>query len=383
LHFLLAVLLSKSPANYFSSIKHIMSFGVGLSDIFQALQVVKVTYDAWKDAPEKYKAISQRLRSLQGPLQHLATHYKHPQRKAKKASSQRDLDDILSNIGDTVQRLTRILNKHSGLKFWDRLRLSAHEVDDLSAALDRHILDLTCFSSSLGLQNDREIQHSQQNLQRGQDEILRLVSQLLPSKVPQTTIEAVADSVDSVSMSSSFMTEYSNEDDDPAVWRAFRRKAIAEGVTSRDLQLYEAPIHDILRTVAADRHRGRQRRLPSNSAEQASSATIHPPNPYPHYADEDEHYTYSPTSEEIHCSTIYPDPSMEPRGRRNLFPGEEWQEQPRSRLIQHDNDAAHMTARERPQRHQRQRSRSIEPGIKGRCSPVSSSRGALPLLGWM
>jgi hypothetical protein len=339
------------PANHFSSVKHKMSFGVGLSDIFQALQAVKVTYDSWKDAPEKYKAISQRLRSLQGPLQHLATHYKHPQRKTKKASSQRDLEDILSAIGNTVQRLTRILDKRSGLKFWDRLRLSAHEVDDLSAALDRHILDLTCFSSSLGLQNDREIQHSQQNLQRGQDEILRLVSQLLPAKVPQTTIEAVAESVDSVSMSSSFMTEYSNEDDDPAVWRAFRRKAISEGVTSRDLQLYEAPIHDILRTVAAERHRGRRRRLPSNSAEQARSAAISSPGPHTHYAneDEDELYTYSPTSEENHCFLIYPNPSMEPRERRDLLPVQEWQGRPSSNPPYQTSDAVYMRTHERPQ----------------------------------
>jgi hypothetical protein len=341
-----------------------MSFGVGLSDIFQALQVVKVTYDAWKDAPEKYKAISQRLRSLQGPLQHLATHYKHPQRKAKKASSQRDLDNILSTIDRTLQQLTRILDKRSSLKFWDRLRLSAHEVNDLSAALDRHVLDLTCFSSSLGLQNDREIQHGQENLQRGQDEILRIVSQLLPSKVPQTTIEAVAESVDSVSMSSSFMTEYSNEDDDPAVWQAFRRKAIAEGVTSRDLQLYEAPIHDILRTVAADRHRGRRRRGPtSSSVGQARNEIISPSSPHPHFADEDQHYAYSPAFDGSPCSPAYLDPSTVPQGRRDLFPVEDWQEQQSARPLYHDSDAVHMTTRDRSRRRPRQRSRSVEAGV--------------------
>jgi hypothetical protein len=360
-----------------------MSFGVGLSDIFQALQAVKVTYDSWKDAPEKYKVISQRLRSLQGPLQHLATHYNYPQRKAKKASSQRDLEGILSAIGNTVQRLTRILDKRSGLKFWDRLRLSAHEVDDLSAALDRHILDLTCFSSSLGLQNDREIQHSQQNLQRGQDEILRLVSQLLPAKVPQTTIEAVAESVDSVSMSSSFMTEYSNEDDDPAVWRAFRRKAIAEGVTSRDLQLYEAPIHDILRTVAADRHRGRRQRLLSYSAEQTRTDTFSSPNPQPHYADEYEHYTCSPTSEEIHCPPIYPDPAMEPRGRRDLLPVQEWQDHPSSKPPHQDDDVVQVRTHECPQRRRKQRSQSVETGTEDHCSDRMSSRVTVSSLGRM
>jgi len=62
-----------------------------------------------------------------------------------------------------------------------------------------------------------------------QDEILRLVSELLPFKIPQTTLEAVAESVDSVSMSLSFMADYSIEDDDPSVWRDCRRKAIVEG----------------------------------------------------------------------------------------------------------------------------------------------------------
>lgn len=348
-----------------------MSFGVGLGDIVQALQAVKFTYDAWKNAPEKYRAISQRLRSLQGPLQRLATHYKYPQRKARKTGSQRDLDDILSTIGNTVQRLTRILDKRSGLKFWDRLRLSAHEVDDLNAALDRHILDLTCFSSSLGLQNDREIQHGQQNLQRGQDEILRLVSQLLPPKVPQTTIEAVAESVDSVSMPSSFMTEYSNEDDDPAVWRAFRRKAIAEGVTSRDLQLYEAPIHDILRTVAADRHRGRRRRPRlRSSVQQARNDTISPTRPQSYYADENEYYTHSPALEEDHCSSI---DIMEPRGRRGVLPDEGWQEQLSSTPLHHDSDAVHMG--ERRQQRRRQRSPSKDAWIEGHCSEAVSSRG--------
>jgi hypothetical protein len=129
-------------------------------------------------------------------------------------------------------------------------------------------------------------------VQSGQDEIIQLVSQLLSSKVPQTTIEAAAESVDSVSMSSSFMAEYSVEDDDPAVWRAFSRKAITEGVTSRDLQLYQAPLHDILRTAASDRHRGRRRRLcPSSSEEQARDVVPSPPCPHPHYADEDVHYT--------------------------------------------------------------------------------------------
>ena len=239
-----------------------MSFGVGVADIIQALHFVKVTYDSWRDAPERYQAIKQRLQALRGPLRRLARHYGDSGRQMSR-SSQRDLDNILFSIEHTLEQLDRIIVKRSDLRLWDRLRLSSHEINDLSSALDRHIQDLTFLCSSLGLENGREIrhgqevlQHGQHNLKQGQDELLRLMSQLLPPKVPMETIEAVAQSVDSLKMSSSFMTDY-GDDDDPAVWREFRRKAIAEGVTSRDLELYQVPLHDTLRSLGT-RHTSRR-----------------------------------------------------------------------------------------------------------------------------
>ena len=213
-----------------------------------------MTYDSWKDAPEKYQAIKQRLLALRGPLDRLARHYGESQRHMSR-SFQRDLDNILFSIENTLEQLGRIIVKRSDLRFWDRLRLNSREVNDLSGALDSHIQDLTFVCSSLGLEDGREIrhgqevlQHGQRDLQRGQDELLRLVSQLLPPKVPVETIEAVAHSVDSFGMSSSFMTDYGG-DDDPAVWRDFRRRAIAEGLTSRDLEQYQAPLHELLRSL--------------------------------------------------------------------------------------------------------------------------------------
>ncbi|KAM0710776.1 hypothetical protein Q7P35_001514 [Cladosporium inversicolor] len=239
-----------------------MSFGVGVADIIQALHFVKVTYDSWKDAPERYQAIKQRLHALRGPLKRLAGHYAGSHRRMSR-SSQRDLDNILFCIENTLEHLDRIIAKRSDLKFWDRLRLNSHEISDLSGALDRHVQDLTCLCTSLGLENSRQLrhgqeilQHGQHDLKQGQDELLRLVSQLLPPKVPVETVEAVAQSVDSFGMSLSFVTDYSDEDD-PAVWRDFRRKAIAEGVTSRDLETYEAPLHDLLRSLGTRRHKDR------------------------------------------------------------------------------------------------------------------------------
>jgi hypothetical protein len=253
-----------------------MSFGVGVADIIQALHFVQVTHESWKEAPERYHAVKRRLDTLRGPLNRLAALYAESKRRTSRGS-QRDLDNILFSIDNTLQTLDRIIDKRSDLRFWDRLRINTHEVNDLSAALDRHVQDLTCLCSALGLEDSRKIQERQETLQqgqrdlkRGQAELLRLVSRLLPPKVPMETIETVAHAVDCIGTSSSFMTDYGDEED-PRVWREFRRKAIAEGVTSRELETYQAPLHDILRSVSA-RQRDRQR-TPSNSRNKLTGTT--------------------------------------------------------------------------------------------------------------
>ncbi|GAB7327001.1 hypothetical protein MBLNU13_g10946t1 [Cladosporium sp. NU13] len=234
-----------------------MSFGVGVADIIQALHFVKVTYDSWKDAPERYQAIKQRLHALRGPLKRLARHYADSHRR-KSRSSQIDLDNILFSIENTLEHLDLIIVKRSDLKLWDRLRLNSHEINDLSGALDRHVQDLTCLCTSLGLENSRELrhgqkilQHGQNDLKQGQNELLRLVSQLLPPKVPVETLEAVAQSVGSFGVSSpSFTTDYGG-DDYPAVWREFRRKAVAERMTSRDLETASSTNNFVRRGIRA------------------------------------------------------------------------------------------------------------------------------------
>ncbi|KAM0713632.1 hypothetical protein Q7P37_010594 [Cladosporium fusiforme] len=250
-----------------------MSFGVGIADIVEALQFARATYEAWRDAPEKYRAVKQRLRSLRGPLQQLATHFEALQQHRKQPRSLRSsnpndhLESVLSSIQTTLDQLNRIIAKRSDLRFWDRLRLTGNEISDLSASLDRHVQDLTFLCGSLGLESGRQLYHSQQtlqrgqqDLQRGQDRLLRLVEQLLPARVPAATLEAVAESVDSLGASESLMmlTDHGDEDD-PEVWRKFRRKALSEGVTSRELEAYQAQLHDLLRAVGREKRRGRQR----------------------------------------------------------------------------------------------------------------------------
>lgn len=244
-----------------------MSFGVGVADIIQALHFVKVTYDSWKDAPERYQAIKQRLHALRGPLKRLAGYYADSHQR-KSRSSQRDLDNILFSIENTLEHLDRIIAKRSDLRFWDRLRLNSHEISDLSGVLDRHVQDLTCLCTSLGLENSRELrhgqevlQHGQHDLKQGQDELLRLVSQLLPPKVPMKTLEAVAQTVDPFGVSSSSITTDHDHEDDLAVWRDFPRKAVAEGLTNRDLEACQEPLHDTLRSFSARRHKDRKRML--------------------------------------------------------------------------------------------------------------------------
>jgi hypothetical protein len=101
------------------------------------------------------------------------------------------------------------------------------------------------------------LQNGQSDLKQGQDELLRLISQLLPAKVHVETLEAVAQSVDSFGVSSSSYAMGYGDEDDPAVWRDFRLKALSEGVTSRDLEAYQEPLHNVLRSSSARRQKDR------------------------------------------------------------------------------------------------------------------------------
>lgn len=209
-----------------------MSFGVGITDIVSALQFAKSTYEAWRDAPENYHLVKRRLLSLRGPLQELATHFSRSQRNishATTSSPQTDqsLEPLLSSLQTTLSHLNRIISKRRDLNFWDRLRLTSHEISDLGAALDRHVQDLTFLCGSLGLANGRDLYTSQQNLQRGQqdlrrgqDELIRLVAQLMPSKGLAATSGVVAGSIDS---DASFLTKYGDGDVHRAVLRDNRR----------------------------------------------------------------------------------------------------------------------------------------------------------------
>lgn len=249
-----------------------MSFGVGISDIIGALQFAKATCDSWRDAPARYNAIRGRLQSLQGPLyrfDHQLELFRRDATKRELAYWQEEAAIIFRPLEETLADLQDIVDRRSSLgtdkrRFWDRLRLGSRHINDLSGALDRHISDLTFLCTELALENDRKlslgqdtIRKRQQEIQQGQNEILRLVSEMLPAKASMATVEAVAETVESVSMSSSF-TEY--EGDDPDVWREFRRQAIADGITSKELERYEPEILQVLQTVVQKRNGGRRRR---------------------------------------------------------------------------------------------------------------------------
>lgn len=252
--------------------KDIMSFGVGISDIIGALQFAKATFDSWKDAPTRYIAIKDRLQSLQGPLHRLDYQLGLLEREATKrelAYWREEVAITFRPVAQTLVDLEEIVDRRGSLgtdkrNFWDRLRLGTRRVSELGNSLDRHISDLTFLCTELGLENDRKlsagqdaIRRNQRDLQEGQNEILRLVSEILPTKVPMATVEVVADTMESVSMSSSF-TEYGS--DDPEVWREFRRQAIAEGITSKELERYEPELLEVLHTVVQKRKKGRKRR---------------------------------------------------------------------------------------------------------------------------
>ena len=356
-----------------------MSFGVGVADIIQALHFVKVTYDSWKDAPERYQAIKQRLHALRGPLKRLAGYYADS-RPRKSRSSQRDLDKILLSIENTLEHLECIIVKRSDLKFWDRLRLNSHEISGLSGALDRHVQDLTCLCTSLGLENSRGLlhgqevlQHGQHDLKQGQDELLRLVSQLLPPKVPAETLEAVAQSVESFGVSSSSsITDYGDEDD-PAVWQDFRRRAIAESVTSRDLEAYQAPLHELLRSLSAGRQKDRRPVLSTPTISFDEALELPPRMPRSSRRHDDKSYLF-PDFDDL--PSRYHERSLS-RGResweppRHLLVGD--MRGARSSSLAEEGYIRH-TSRERS-RHQRRRGNSLSVESESRSEVTLVIRG--------
>lgn len=182
-----------------------MSFGVGVSDIFEALQLLRSTYQAWRDAPRKYRAIKQRLRTLRVPLRQLARHFQDFQRCQSSVKSGGDVSDIFASIEDILDQLDSILDKRKGLTLWDRLRIGAGDVDSLNAVLDRQIQDLTLLCCSVGLENLRELGHAheallqlQQDLKQGQEDLRWVVEQVLLSGTTHSITKAQSKTLGSV-----------------------------------------------------------------------------------------------------------------------------------------------------------------------------------------
>lgn len=335
-----------------------MSFGVGLADIVETLHFVKVTYDAWKEAPERYRTIESRLRSLRAILGRLVTHCENSHRPESKPS-QRDLGNALASVEDTVDQLAQIIAKRSSLKFWDRLRLNSHQINDLDAALDRNIQDLTCLCSALSLENDRHLQHGQQALRRGQDELLHLVGRLLPAQVSVAMPKAVLRPVSSLGISPPFLRSHDGHDD-PSFWRNPKRRVIEKSLTSREMAFDEPPLHHVLSAAATADYRGR-RRTRSSSPQRLDPIAL--PEQY--------HSRPRPRPDKLRLSHAFDDglaphshiPDHVGQFRGRFIPANE-SRQGISPMLFADNHTTVSTSRGRSRRRHRHRSRHGETELR-------------------
>ena len=140
----------------------------------------------------------------------------------------------------------------------------------------------------MGLENSRELRlgqeilrHGQRDLEEGQEELLRLVRKLLPYEGDVGTAKGVVELGESVGVTSSLTVKDYGDGDDAVMWRDSHRRALTEGDTSRDLEMYQAPLHDALRSLETRMHTDRRTVLqaPPVSIEEIAELTLSFPPP--------------------------------------------------------------------------------------------------------
>lgn len=150
-----------------------MSIGISPLDILTLLSLAQRTHARWRDAPAKYRAVARRLHALQEPLARLAAH------SPSSPASKTPLQPILASTHATLATLAQLLDKHSPLTLWHRLRLSGAALAELEAALDTHVRDLGLCCAAVGLEVLGRVGRGQEEVVRGLGELRGCVERLV------------------------------------------------------------------------------------------------------------------------------------------------------------------------------------------------------------
>jgi hypothetical protein len=209
-----------------------MSFGCSLSDIVTLVQLTTGAYSNWKNACGEYTEITGELASLNVILRILSTEAATPNSPLQRGNANyRDYFTLLDNSAAVVRQLNDVIVRFQNLgqsrrSNWDRLRLANRDLGEMRSKLTSHISLLSVF---LGTINVSALGRIEQNL---------------------NTISKLAAETRAGKREGSVMTAY--DDDDPGIWREFRRELIKEGYSSDSIRKYRTQLKGHLRALHAD-----------------------------------------------------------------------------------------------------------------------------------
>ena len=224
-----------------------MSFGWSASDILLVLNLCTKAYKAWKGAGGEYAAITSELRMLRSNLSRAKTDAEFDD--SLYVRSKDDVDawhELLESCNSTVIQLLDVVEKyrgvnseHRGRRVWDRIRLSAKDINDLRERVHRCNASISTYLSVTTVS-------ALQRLEPKLDDIAKINA--LVQDVP-----AIRDKVDELrarQRDPSAMTAHS--DDDTLIWRQFRRDLRKRGFTGRTVYQYSEQLMNHLQQLATN-----------------------------------------------------------------------------------------------------------------------------------
>jgi hypothetical protein len=216
-----------------------MSFGCSLSDILALVQLTTGAYSNWKNACGEYTEITSELSSLNVILKRLSTEATTANSPLERGNANcLDHFKLLDNSAAIVTQLNDVIVRFQNLggsrrSNWDRLRLANRNLGEMRSKLTSHISLLSAFLDTINVSALGRIERDVRDLPEMRNTINKLAAEMRAGK-----------------REGSVMTAY--EDDDPGIWREFRRELIKEGYSSDSIRKYRAQLKAHLRALHAD-----------------------------------------------------------------------------------------------------------------------------------
>jgi len=127
-----------------------MPMGTGVGEFLSAARLAWRVYNACKDAPNQFKAISEEVEALHVVLESIKKVILDSGLDASRAD---DLNRVSGGCVTVLTELEALLDKYKSLgttrRTWDKLRWGQEKIDPLRARITSNVSLLSAFNSSL------------------------------------------------------------------------------------------------------------------------------------------------------------------------------------------------------------------------------------------